>query len=398
MARKRAGSWASGHRLTARDVGRVYTLIRGGATQQAVAQQLACCRKTVQGVLAQTGGLPPRPWQRTERRLSAAERETIFGALQRGRSCAAIAHQLQRAPSTISREVRANGGRERYRGRAAEYRAQHQAQRPKPSKLARSPALRAWVIAGLTRRWSPQQIAQRLRTTFPGDPTMQVSHETIYQSLYIQTRGALRRELTGYLRTRRTRRHPQQRGVTRGLRDMVSIAARPAEVADRAVPGHWEGDLLLGRAAQSAIATLVERSSRYVLLVALPHGRTADVVQQALAACMRRLPAELRGSLTWDQGKEMAQHLRFTLATKMAVYFCDPHSPWQRGSNENTNGLLRQYLPRTMDLRPVSQHRLDVIARELNGRPRQTLGWKTPAETLTERLTRTATSQRALTD
>jgi len=257
--------------------------------------------------------------------------------------------------------------------------------RPKLAKLVRQPRLRSEVERRLARRWSPQQIAASLIRDYPDDAAMRISHETIYQSLFVQSRGALRRELTQYLRRPRTQRRPPQHGEGRGrLPDMVNIRQRPAEVADRAVPGHWEGDLLIGRGGHSAIGTLVERRTRFVLLLALPAGRSAPAVRDALTSRVLTLPQELRRSLTWDQGRELAEHVRFTVDTGVAVYFCDPHSPWQRGSNENTNGLLRQYLPRATDLSTLSQAQLDEIAAELNGRPRQTLGWMKPCEALVE--------------
>ena len=259
--------------------------------------------------------------------------------------------------------------------------------RPKPSKLVSCPRLGAVVEAKLELRWSPQQISGWLSVTYPDDPEMQVSHETIYLSLFVQSRGALRRELTRYLRRGQTSRRPQGHTTFNGqgqLRGTVHISQRPAEVADRAVPGHWEGDLIFGR-GMTAVATLVERQSRFVMLVGLPHGHTADVVAEALAAKIGELPRQLRGSLTWDHGKEMAQHAKFSVATGVPVYFCDPRSPWQRGTNENTNGLLRQYFPKRKELRPT-QAELDAVAAELNGRPRQTLGWKTPSQALDQAL------------
>jgi IS30 family transposase len=313
-----------------------------------------------------------------------AEREEISRGLLTQQSLRRIAGGLGRAPSTVAREVRANGGRQRYRACTAEARAERRLRRPKAAKLARCPRLRRAVERGLTQDWSPQQIATWLRRTYPDTTAMHVSPETIYQSLYVQGRGALRRELTQHLRRRRTRRRPRRRG-TGGqgqLRDMVLISARPAEIADRAVPGHWEGDLLLGKAGQSAIGTLVERHTRYVMLFALPTGRHAAAVRDQLAAKIVELPEHLRRSLTWDQGKEMAEHHRFTIDTGVQVYFCDPHSPWQRGSNENTNGLLRQYFPKGMVLSGLTPAHLDAVAARLNGRPRQTLGWLTPTQAL----------------
>jgi IS30 family transposase len=330
--------------------------------------------------------MAPRMRPRSPRQLSTLEREEISRGLVAQLSVRRIAARLGRAPSTISREVQRNGDRQRYRAYQAERRAERRARRPKVAKLRRCPELRRRVAADLAARWSPQQIAQRLRKDYPERPEMQVSHETIYQSLFVQSRGALRRELTQHLRRRRVLRQPRRRTAGRRgqLPDMVLISARPAEVADRAVPGHWEGDLLMGRGGHSAIGTLVERRTRYVLLFALPHGRTAEHVRQQLAAKILDLPAQLRNSLTWDRGKEMAEHAQFTIETGVQVYFCDPHSPWQRGSNENTNGLLRQYFPKGMVLRDVTAAELDAVATELNGRPRQTLDWMTPSEALAQ--------------
>jgi IS30 family transposase len=264
--------------------------------------------------------------------------------------------------------------------------------RPKASKLAVHAELRAVVEAKLEKRWSPEQIAGWLVEEFPDDPEMRVSHETIYLSLFVQSRGALRKELTRHLRTGRVNRRPLGHSVMNGqgrLRGTVNISERPAEADDRAVPGHWEGDLIFGK-GMSAVATLVERHSRFVMLIALPNGHTADVVADALAAKIVELPVQLRRSLTWDQGKEMAQHARFSVETGLPVYFCDPRSPWQRGSNENTNGLLRQYFPKRSDLRPFSQADLDAVAAELNDRPRQTLGWRSPSRALDEAVAMTA--------
>ena len=340
-------------------------------------------KRLVQLVVGRSGGLPPRLAVRSPRRLSTAEREEISRGLRAGESVRRISSRLGRASSTVSREVVANGGRQRYRAWRAEANAVRRARRPRVAKLARSPGLRRTVERLLHERWSPQQIAQRLRQDHPDDQEMWVSHETIYQSLFVQGRGALRAELTRCLRTGRARRRPRGR-VPRGgeLADMVLISERPAEVEDRAVPGHWEGDLIIGKANRSAIGTLVERQTRYVLLVALPGGRSAEHVRAALAERIRTLPEQLRRSLTWDRGKEMAEHVRFTVDTGVQVYFCDPHSPWQRGSNENTNGLLRQYFPKGTDLSVHDQAQLDAVARELNGRPRQTLGWMKPSEAL----------------
>lgn len=320
------------------------------------------------------------------RYLREDDRIRIADLLREGASIRAIAADLGRHPSTISREIRRNQHptNGQYRPHAAQARAEARRPRPKTRKLAAVPALRQVVQEYLDIKWSPEQIVRRLRRDFPDRPEMHVCHETIYQALYLQGRGELRRELARALRTgraiRRTRRGPQR--VQRMAAPMVMISERPAEVDDRAVPGHWEGDLIVGKNNQSAIGTLVERSTRYVMLVHLPEGRTADRVRDALADTIGHLPAHLKRSLTWDQGSEMNLHHEFTLATDIPVYFCDPRSPWQRGSNENTNGLLRQYFPKGTDLAIHSREHLDAVAAELNGRPRKTLGWDTPAERL----------------
>jgi IS30 family transposase len=314
-------------------------------------------------------------------RLSFAEREEIFAGICRGESDSAIARRLGRHRSTVGRELARCGGRRRYRPLRAERVARALAGRPKATKLAGCPRLLAVVEDGLRRRWSPQQIAARLKLDYPGEEVMRISHETIYRSLYVQSRGELRRQLTAQLRSGRSTRRSRSRVQTRGqIVDMVSIAERPPEVDERRVPGHWEGDLLLGVAGKSAIATLVERHTRYVLLARLDDDRKTATVTAALEQRIKTLPAHLVKSLTWDQGRELAAHKRFTEQTGVRVYFCDPHSPWQRGSNENTNGLLRQYLPRTADLADFTQIDLNHIAAELNGRPRKTLAWDNPAE------------------
>jgi transposase, IS30 family len=288
----------------------------------------------------------------------------------------------------VSREIARNGGRRLYRAHAAQERAQVLLARPKVFKLQANAGLHDVVAAGLAADWSPQQISARLVEDHPDDPELRVSHETIYQTLYLQARGELRTELKLALRKGRTVRVP--RGSTRPkqarIAGMVNISDRPAEATDRAVPGHWEGDLIIGKGGRSQIATLVERSTRFVILARIPHDRTAERVALILAQAMGTLPEALQRSLTWDQGVEMAAHAKFTVATDIPVFFCDPHSPWQRGSNENTNGLLRQYLPKGTDLSPYYQLDLDEIADKLNGRPRETLGWKTPAEKLEELL------------
>ena len=365
----------------------VWRLVASGERYVDVAAALGGTRQGVRGLLGRTGGLRPRPRHRSPRHLSALEREEISRALLNGSSLRGIAARLARAPSSIAREVRRNGGRAAYRAVHADRRASDRGRRPKVAKLVRQPLLRSAVEGRLARRWSPQQIAVSLRRDYPDDPAMHVSHETIYQSLFVQSRGALRRELTRYLRRPRLQRRTPQRVDDRGrLPGMLNIRERPAEVADRAVPGHWEGDLLAGAGNRSAVATLVERQTRYVLLARLGTDRTTEHVIAALKAQIQTLPAQLARSLTWDQGKELAAHKAFTVQTGVAVYFCDPHSPWQRGSNENTNGLLRQYLPKRSDLAACSQVALDAIAAELNDRPRKTLAWSTPAEKMTELL------------
>lgn len=357
---------------------------RRGESQAEIARGLQRVFSAVHHVVAGDGGIAPRPRGRAPHVLTEREREEISRQLAQGATLRAIGRHLQRAPSTISREVRRNGGRVVYRAAAADRRAWRQAERPKPCRLRQRPRLRRVVAAQLARRWSPQQIAGWLRQTFPGDPDMQVSHETLYRSLFVQSRGVLKRALLQHLRRpRRMRQARAAAGQPRSrILEAVSIRERPAEVADRAVPGHWEGDLLTGAAA-SQIVTLVERQSRFVMLRRLPNKESATVVG-ALTRCARRVPAGLMRSLTWDRGTELAAHRTFTVATNVQVYFCDPYSPWQRGSNENTNGLLRQYLPRGTDLSTVTQRQLDAIALQLNTRPRLTLDFRTPADKLAE--------------
>jgi IS30 family transposase len=329
----------------------------------------------------------PEP-TRSPLRLSLVEREEISRGLAAGESLRGIARRLGRAPSTISREVKANHGAARYRACGADRRAWRNAKRPKQAKLAGCVRLRDEVEAKLEVRWSPQQISGWLVEEYPADPEMRVSHETIYLSLFVQSRGALRKELTRYLRTGHATRRPLGHSSMHGqgqLRDTLHISERPAEANDRSVPGHWEGDLIYGK-GNSTIATLVERKSRFVMLIGLPVNHRADVVADALASKITELPEALRRSITWDHGKEMAEHARFSVATGVPVYFCDPRSPWQRGSNENTNGLLRQYFPKRSDLRVHSQADLDAVAAELNDRPRQTLKWKSPCQALDEAL------------
>jgi IS30 family transposase len=374
--------------LSPAEVDEVWRRWRSGQAVKVLARQMRRNPSTVRDLLKRTGGIRPVPRRRWELRLALAEREEISRGLAAGESLRAIATGLGRAPSTVSREVTANGGRTGYRAVAADQAAWTRAARPKQTKLSRWPGLRAMVEDKLELRWSPEQIAGWLRRRFPTGTVMHVSHETIYRSLFVQARGDLRHELTQHLRTRRAMRRPAGRRLPdgRGVRaNILNISQRPAEAADRAVPGHWEGDLVFGR-GMSPVATLVERSTRYLMLVGLPDGHRAELVADALTAAITTLPRQLTRSLTWDQGHEMAEHARFTVDTGVAVYFCDPKSPWQRGSNENTNGLLRQYLPRHVSMRDYSQDGLDGIAAELNGRPRQTLGFKTPSEALTEAL------------
>ncbi|MBL7502537.1 IS30 family transposase [Frankia sp. CNm7] len=324
--------------------------------------------------------------------LTLAERERIADLRREGASLRAIGRALGRPASTVKREIdnrSVDGVYHPYRAQRAWAASRA---RPKPRKLLCDGPLRDFVADGLRRRWSPQQVCHALIQEHPDDQGMRVSHETIYQALYIQARGGLKREIATALRSGRTRRTPHRKPDQRTSRfvdTMVMISERPAEVADRAVPGHWEGDLIMGAANTSAIVTLVERTTRYVLLGHLPGGHTAEQVRDVLVPLIGSLPAHLRGSLTWDQGVEMAAHRQFTVATGVPVYFCDPHSPWQRGSNENTNGLLRQYFPKGTDLSAHSPEDLEHVAQELNGRPRQTLDWHTPAERLRDLLAAT---------
>ncbi len=337
-------------------------------------------------LLSRTGGIRPPERKRSRLALTLAEREEISRGLNARCSLRTIARQLRRSPSTISREVRRNGGRQAYRATVSDAAAWDRALRPKRCKLACQPALRRTVSGKLQRKWSPQQIAGWLKREHPDDEQNRVSHETIYKSLYIQTRGVLKKELLAHLRATRSIRRSRHASLKRDglgqVKDAVSISERPAAAEDRAVPGHWEGDLIAG-SKNSFIATLVERHSRYVMLARVPNKDTASVVA-ALIKQSKKLPRELCKSLTWDRGKEMAGHQQFTMATDIKVYFCDPHSPWQRGSNENTNRLLRQYFPKGTDLSEHSQAKLSAVARQLNERPRKTLQYQTPAEKFAE--------------
>ena len=357
---------------------------REGVRPDQIARELDRSTPGVKYLVVRRGGIAPPARRRATQALTAAEREEISRGLAMEQSVRQIAAGLNRAPSTISREIRRHGGATQYRAAAADAEAWNRARRPKVCRLAQRPQLRRLVETKLRADWSPQQIAAWLMASFPDDTDLHVSHETIYRTLYVQSRGALKRELVshlrrspGYRRSRLATRAPDGRGQ---IVDAIPISARPPEAADRAVPGHWEGDLLAGT-KWSNIATLVERHSRYVMLVRLSD-RDAPTVARALAKRIQRLPASLKQSLTWDRGHEMAHHKAFTVATDVQVYFCDPRSPWQRGSNENTNGLLRQYFPKGQDVSHYTQRQLDAIALKLNTRPRQTLGWKTPAQAL----------------
>ena len=353
-----------------------------GETLHQIAHLFDRYHSSIRGILGKTGGIRPVERRRSRLALTLAEREEISRAVVAGCSMRSIAVSLGRAPSTISREIRRNGGSGNYRASRADQAAWDRACRPKPCKLVHNRALARLVASKLRLEWSPQQIAGWLKLTYPEDETYQVSPETIYRSLFIQARGALKKELLDHLRRtrgmRRSRHYTQKTDIHGRITDAVSIRERPAAAEDRALPGHWEGDLLFG-SKNSQIATLVERQPRYLMLAKVDRKDTETVVN-ALIKHAQKLPHELYQSLTWDRGKEMADHKRFTLATDIKVYFCDPQSPWQRGSNENTNGLLRQYFPKGVDLSGYSQAKLNAVARELNGRPRKTLGFETPAE------------------
>jgi len=353
-----------------------------GESLQQIAQLFDRNHSSIERILAESGGIRPAPRRRSRLVLTLAEREEISRAVVAGQSMRSIATSLGRAPSTISREIKRNGGQECYRASHADQAAWDRAHRPKACKLVQNRTLAHIVARKLQWQWSPEQIAGWLKRTYPGDENYQVSHETIYRSLFIQARGALKKELLLQLRRtramRRSRHHTQKTDNHGRITDTVSISERPATVEDRAVPGHWEGDLLIG-SRNSQIATLVERNTRYVMLVKVASKDTETVIN-ALIENARKLPQELYKSLTWDRGKEMADHKRFTLATDIKVYFCDPQNPWQRGTNENTNGLLRQYLPKGTDLSPYSQAKLNAVARRLNKRPRKTLNYETPAD------------------
>jgi len=372
---------------------RIASLFADGMTYE---QVMAATGRSVGGVarvLKANGGVRPRKdWSPSPHRLSLEDREEISRGLVKGLTFTAIAASVRRVTSTVSREVNNNGGRDAYRAWVAHNAACARARRPKPAKLAVNDKLAAVVDEWMSERlWSPEQVSSRLHLAFADDPMMRVSPETIYQSIYVQGRGALRKELAACLRTGRAIRRSHGRADRKaGIIGMVNISERPAEADDRALPGHWEGDLIIGAAGRSAVGTLVERTTRYLMLLHLDGNHTALTVREAMTAAVKTLPEAMLRSVTWDQGKEMAQHAQFTIDTGIDVYFCDPHSPWQRGSNENTNGLLRQFLPKGTDLSAHSPSQLQRIADLMNGRPRKTLGWLTPAEKLSQLLATTA--------
>jgi IS30 family transposase len=370
--------------LSASELELLWRRWKGGDSSLQIAEALGVSKSAIWHQIRRHGGLATRPRQRAVRALSLGEREEISRGLATQEGVRSLARRLARAPSTISREIHRHGGHRRYRASEADRAAWAWARRPKRCRLATERRLQRVVEQLLRLDWSPQQIAAWLVSTYPEEPAMHVSHETIYRALYVQARGALKRTLIAHLRHRHAYRRPRgASGAASGrgkLVDTVSIAERPPAADSRAVPGHWEGDLLLGKRG-TQIATLVERQSRFVLLIRVPTADSATVVA-ALARRVQQLPVALKQSLTWDRGKEMAQHAQFTIATDVQVYFCDPQSPWQRGSNENTNGLLRQYFPKGSDLRHVTQRQLDAVAFKLNTRPRQTLGWQTPTAVL----------------
>lgn len=370
-------------RLTYEQVQGIWQQWRKGACMADIVRALAMSRGQVEYELQRHGGMPPPTRCRSARSLTAMEREVISRGLASNLSLRSIALELRRAPSTVSREVRRNGGLQGYRACEADERAWQRARRPKVCLLARHAKLRRLVARRLSQRWSPMQISRALERQFPQDHNLRVSPETIYRTLYVQSRGALKKELVEQLRRARPLRRPagnRSQGLRGQIQGAVSISQRPAEAADRAVPGHWEGDLIAG-SHNTYIGTLVERTSRFTMLMKL-EGKDTETVIAALKRKILKLPAELRRSVTWDRGHEMADHVRFTVDTGVQIYFCDPQSPWQRGSNENTNGLLRQYFPKKTDLSVHSQNKLNAVARELNQRPRETLGWASPAEAL----------------
>jgi len=378
--------------FTAAQRAEMWRRYKAGESILGIGQALDRSQTTVHRELQYTGGIAPSERRRSSRVLSLVEREEVSRGIAAGCTIRAIARGLNRAVSTVSQEVSRHGGRELYRAAEADLAAWDSALRPKPCLLAKNRELQRIVAVKLKQDWAPQQIAGWLKDEYPGNPELWVSHETIYRSLFVQARGVLKRELIGHLRSKRRirrSRHATNFGDGRGqIIDAVSIRQRPAEVEDRAVPGHWEGDLVEGSRG-TYIATLVERQSRFVIIVKVAD-KKSDVVVAALIKAVRKLPTALKRSLTWDRGVELANHAKFTVATDVQVYFCDPSSPWQRGSNENTNGLLRQYYPKGADLSGVSQAQLDTVARKLNTRPRETLHWKTPAYMLASSVSMTS--------
>jgi len=378
--------------LSAIDKREIWSRWKAGQTLHEIGRAYGKCHNTIRAVLLPRGGIPPAARRRSRLALTFAEREDISRGMASGSSIREIASCLHRAASTVSREIARHGGRPTYRAYDADQQAWNAALRPKRCLLSVNSELRDLVASKLILDWSPEQIAGWLKAQYPHNESMRVSQETIYRSLFIQARGALKKELTDHLRSKRRMRrsrHASEHGHSRGqIVDAISIRARPAEAEDRAIPGHWEGDLLAG-GKNSYIATLVERHSRFLMLVKVPSKETEAVVA-ALSEHVRKLPATLRLSLTWDRGLEMAKHKEFTVATDVQVYFCDPQSPWQRGTNENTNLLLRQYFPRGTDLAPITQAQLDQVSLRLNQRPRKTLGFQTPASKLQASVAATA--------
>lgn len=361
-----------------------------GATYREILDEVDTSMGAITIVFKQWGGVTRSDarWEPSPHRLSLDDRIEIKLGLERGESYQRIGDAVGRHRSTVCREVNNNGGREGYKPAESHRLAWERARRPKPTKLGENEKLCRRVMADLKRLWSPEQIAQRLNDEFPDDETMHVSHETIYKTIYVQGRGEFRKELAACLRTGRAQRRPRGRAQRQGrIPGMIMISERPAEAGDRAVPGHWEGDLIIGKNNKSAIGTLVERTTRYVMLLHLPDGFGAQAVRDAMTATIQTLPDHLWKSITWDQGREMTQHTLFSVDTGIDIYFCDPHSPWQRGSNENTNGLLRQWFPKGTDLSVHGPHKLIEVAQLLNDRPRKTLGWKKPAEVLAQIIT-----------
>jgi IS30 family transposase len=371
--------------LTEAEIAELWARRAAGESGTRIARHMGRYASSLLDYVHEAGGIRPRPRNRSRIALSLQEREEISRGLAAADSLRSIAVGIGRSASTVSREVARNHGRRSYRAGQADQAALNRGRRPKPAKLTIHSKLWAEVVARLEANWSPQQISRSLKEEYPDQPSMQVSHETIYLSLYVQGRGLLRKELTKHLRRRHQIRQPKRHEATnRGkIKDMINISERPAEAADRAVPGHWEGDLLLGTPT-TAIGTVVERSTRFVMLFKLPSGINAESARVGLTQKILTLPENLRRSLAWDQGREMKEHVRFTIDTGLQVYFCDPKSPWQRGTNENTNGLLRQYFPSGKTVAHYTQEHLDMVAAQLNGRPRETLGWKSPAKKLAQ--------------